>query len=92
MLFRPHLTEAQLDLGRAYTAKGRFEEAIEALKKVAASDPENDRVHYLLSVAYSKEGRRGEAQTELAAYQHLTRDRLQRTQQDVRDVSNSLDQ
>ena len=92
LLFRPHLTEAQLDLGRAYTAKGRFEEAIEALKKVAASDPENDRVHYLLSIAYSKEGRRSEAQTELAAYQHLTRDRLQRTQQDVRDVSNSLDQ
>ena len=88
----PQLTEAQLDLGRAYTAKGRYEEAITALQHVAASDPENDRVHYLLSVAYSKEGRRVEAQTELADYQRLTRDRLQRTQQDVRNVSNSLDQ
>jgi Flp pilus assembly protein TadD len=79
-------------LGRAYTAKGRYEEAITALKHVAASDPNNDRVHYLLSVVYSKEGRRAEAQTELADYQRLTRDRLQRTQQDVRNVSNSLDQ
>lgn len=88
----PQLTEAQLDLGRAYTAKGRYEEAVTALKHVAASDPDNDRVHYLLSLAYSKEGLRAEAQTELADYQRLTRDRLRRTQQDVKTLSNSLDQ
>ncbi len=88
----PRLTEAQLDLGRAYTAKGRYEDALSTLKQVVAADPGNDRVHYLLSLVYSKEGRRVEAQTELAAYQRLTRDRLQRTQQDVRSLANSLDQ
>ena len=86
----PHLTDARLDLGRAYTAKGRYQEAIATLRQVAASEPDNDRVHYLLSAAYSKQGKREEAQLELATYQRLTRRRLQRTQQDVRDASDSL--
>jgi tetratricopeptide (TPR) repeat protein len=87
----PHLIDAQLDLGRAYTADGKYEEAIATLKHVSREAPDNDRVHYLLSVVYSKEGRRADAQTEMAAYQRSTRDRLQHTQQDVRNLSNSLD-
>ena len=86
----PRLTDARLDLGRAYAAKGRYEEAIAVLKQVAVLEPDNDRVHYLLSAAYSKQGKREEAQVELATYQRLTRSRLQRTQQDVRDASDSL--
>lgn len=86
----PRLMDARLDLGRAYTAKGRYDDAIAALKQVAAAEPDNDRVHYLLSTAYAKQGKREEAQVELAAYQRLTRLRLQRTQQDVRDTSDSL--
>jgi tetratricopeptide (TPR) repeat protein len=86
----PRLTDARLDLGRAYTAKGRYEEAIAALRQVVVAEPDNDRVHYLLSSAYSKQGKRQEAQTELATYQRLTRRRLQRTQQDVRDAADSL--
>jgi hypothetical protein len=57
---------------------------------VAVSEPDNDRVHYLLSAAYSKQGKREEAQAELATYQRLTRRRLERTQQDVRDASDAL--
>jgi tetratricopeptide (TPR) repeat protein len=87
----PQLIEAQLDLGRAYTADGEYENAIASLKNVSRVDPDNDRVHYLLSIAYSKEGRRTDARSEMAAYQRLTRDRLHRTQQDVKDLSNSLD-
>lgn len=86
----PRLTDARLDLGRAYTAKARYPEAITALRQVAADEPDNDRVHYLLSTVYSKQGKRDEAQVELAAYQRLTRRRLQRTQQDVRDAADSL--
>ena len=66
------------------------QDAITALKQVAVSEPDNDRVHYLLSAAYSKQGKREEAQLELATYQRLTRSRLQRTQQDVRDASESV--
>jgi tetratricopeptide (TPR) repeat protein len=87
---RPRLTDARLDLGRAYTAKGRYQEAIANLKQVVLSEPDNDRVHYLLSIAYSKQGKREEARVELATYQRLTRRRLQRTQQDVREASDSL--
>jgi tetratricopeptide (TPR) repeat protein len=87
----PQLTDARLDLGRAYTEKGQYEDALTALKQVVHSEPGNDRVHYLLSVVYSKQGHKGEAQAELADYQRLTRERLQRTQQDIKDVSNSLD-
>lgn len=87
----PGLTDARLDLGRAYTAKGRYEDAITALKQVTVLEPDNDRVHYLLSAAYSKQGKREQAQAELATYQRLTRLRLQRTQRDVREASDSLD-
>jgi tetratricopeptide (TPR) repeat protein len=87
----PGLTDARLDLGRAYTAMGRYDEAISELKKAAQSEPDNDRVHYLLSSAYSKDGKKEQAQAELATYQRLTRERLRRTQQDVRDASDSLD-
>ena len=80
-----------MELGRAYTAAGRYQEAVAALKQVAASDPDYDRVHYLLLGAYSKLGKKEEAQAELATYQTLTRRRLQRTQQDVRDAAGSLD-
>jgi tetratricopeptide (TPR) repeat protein len=86
----PRLVDARLDLGRAYTATGRYDDAITALKQAAALEPDNDRVHYLLSTAYSKQGKREEAQAELATYQRLTRLRLQRTQQDVRNASDSL--
>ena len=86
----PQLMDARMDLGRAYTAKGRYDEAIAALKQVAVAEPDNDRVHYLLFTAYAKQGKREEAQAELATYQRLTRLRLQRTQQDVRNAADSL--
>lgn len=87
----PQLIDAQLDLGRAYTADGKFDEAIAALKKASRSEPDNDRVHYLLSIAYSKEGRRDDAQSEMSTFHRLTRDRLHRTQEDLKNLSNSLD-
>jgi predicted Zn-dependent protease len=57
---------------------------------VAAAEPENDRVHYLLAGAYAKEGNRTRAQSELAEYQRLTRRRLEDTQQDVKKAADSL--
>jgi Flp pilus assembly protein TadD len=85
------MIDLQLDLGRAYIAAGKYQKAIAALKSVSQAASDNDRVHYLLSVAYSKEGQREDARTEMAAYQRLTRDRLHRTQADVESISNSLD-
>lgn len=87
----PRLLDARLDLGRAYTAAGRYPEALSTLKQVAELEPANDRVHYLLSTVYSKQGRKEEAREELATYQRLTRQRLQQTQQDVRDATDALE-
>ena len=86
----PELSDAQLDLGRAYSAKGRYPEAVAEFRHVAAAEPDNDRVHYLLAAAYAKQGDRSHAQSELAEYQRLTRSRLQNTQQDVKNLSDSL--
>jgi tetratricopeptide (TPR) repeat protein len=86
----PELIDAKLDLGRAYSAKGRYPEAVAEFQQVAAAEPDNDRVHYLLSNAYAKQGDRSHAQSELAEYQRLTRSRLQNTQQDVKNLSDSL--
>lgn len=87
----PELAGAQFDLGRALILKGRYADAVKELQKVAAGEPDNDRVHYFLSNAYRKMGREGEAQAEMEKYQTLTRKRLERVQQDVRDVSRSLE-
>jgi predicted Zn-dependent protease len=64
--------------------------AVSELRHVAAAQPDNDRVHYLLAGAYAKQGDRSHAQAELAEYQRLTRSRLQNTQQDVKNLSDSL--
>lgn len=90
--YHPDLTDAQLDLGRAFTATGHYQDAIATLQRAATSAPDNDRVHYLLSVAYSKQGRREEAEKELETYQRLTRNRLKETQDEIRNLSNSLPQ
>lgn len=87
----PRRLDARLDLGRAYTAAGRYPEALATLKQVAELEPANDRVHYLLSTVYSKQGRKEEARAELVTYQRLTRQRLQQTQQDVRDATDALE-
>lgn len=87
----PELTEARFDLGRAMLLKGRYGDSIAVLRKVAVEDPRNDRAHYFLSKAYGKLGRNGQAQAEMAKYQDLSRKRLARVQQDVRDVSRALE-
>ena len=79
-----------MDLGRAYTAIGRYPEAVVQLEQVVAAEPDNDRVHFLLAGAYAKEGNRARAQSELATYQRLTRRRLADTQQDVKKAADSL--
>jgi predicted Zn-dependent protease len=86
----PELIDAELDLGRAYSAKGRYPEAVAEFRQVAMAEPENDRVHYLLSTAYARQGDHTHAQSELAEYQRLTRSRLRNTQQDVKNLSDSL--
>ncbi len=85
--FHPEWIDARMDLGRALAQKGRYSVAITELQKVAAADTANDRVHYLLSNALRKLGRDKEAATEMTRYQELTRQRLERAQQSVGDVT-----
>lgn len=87
----PEWTGARFDLGRALLLKGRYKDAAAALRQVAAEDPANDRVHYFLAEACRKLGRAADAQAELAKYHELTRKRLDRVQQSVRDVAHDLE-
>lgn len=87
----PEWTDARCDFGRSLLLKGSYTESIIAFQRVAAEDPPNDRVHYFLSNAFRKLGRTAEAQSEMAKYQELNRERLSRVQQEVRDVSHAVE-
>ncbi|MEO8660817.1 MAG: tetratricopeptide repeat protein [Bryobacteraceae bacterium] len=87
----PGMSAAQFDLGRALILKARYSDAVTVLLRVAAGDPENDRVHYVLANAYRKMGKAAEAQAEFAKYQELSRKRLTRVQKDIKDVTESLE-
>lgn len=52
-------------LGQAYYILRRYDEAIEALNQVLASNPAAERAHLWLAAAYAQAGRRDEAQWEL---------------------------
>jgi tetratricopeptide (TPR) repeat protein len=87
----PGMTAAEFDLGRALVLKARYSDAVNVLLRVAAADPDNDRVHYVLANAYRKMGKAPEAQAEFAKYQELSRKRLTRVQKDIKDVTESLE-
>jgi tetratricopeptide (TPR) repeat protein len=86
----PDWIDGRFDLGRALVLKARYADAVIELKKVAAADPTNDRVHYLLSNALRKLGHSQDADAEMAKYQDLTRQRLQRAQDAARKASESV--
>ena len=88
----PDLAEARFDLGRAYLEDQQHASAVTELESYARIDPGNDRVHYLLGNAYRGLGRMDDARREFQTYQELSRQRLRNVQQDVRSVSDDVNQ
>ena len=61
---------SHVGLGRAYAAKGKFDEAIKQYQKAMEIDPTNANAHYYMAVALFYLGKRDEARVEIdKAYQ-----------------------
>ena len=88
----PDVAEARFDLGRAYLEDLQHASAATELEAYARTDPGNDRVHSLLGNAYRGLGRMDDARREFQTYQELSQQRLRRVQQDVRSVSEDVNQ
>jgi tetratricopeptide (TPR) repeat protein len=74
----PGMLVAQQDLGKAYMSKEQYQEAIARFNTVAARDPEDEGIHYLLSGAYKKSGRLQEASAELKKFSELRQRKVDR--------------
>ncbi|HEX5421907.1 MAG TPA: tetratricopeptide repeat protein [Candidatus Acidoferrales bacterium] len=63
--------EADLGLGMALNAEGKYQEAIPPLQKYIAGVPDDAAGHYQLAMAYARTGHRDEAEHELARQREL---------------------
>ena len=62
----PTFTEAMHGLARAYQDLERFDEAIQAARRIAELDPDDVLAHTSLSILYQKKGMIAEAEAESA--------------------------
>jgi tetratricopeptide (TPR) repeat protein len=65
----PKLGEAYVQIGILYSARGAFDQAIQAHKKAIAVAPDLSEAHYRLSLAYKRIGEEAKAHREFQAYQ-----------------------
>lgn len=61
--------EADLALGVALNAAGKYPQAIPPLEKYAQGEPDNPAGHYQLAIAYARTGRQQDAQRQMALQQ-----------------------
>ncbi len=72
-------TEAYLGLGRALLAVNKPSEAVNALERAAALQPDNPASHFLLANAYRKAGRPADAERAMAAHKAALEKAQQKT-------------
>src|SRR5947207_13198835 len=68
---RPGLMEAQKALGQAWMGKQDFARALAPLQAVAASEPEDDQIHFLLAQAWRGLGKPEKAAKEMQLHQQI---------------------
>jgi tetratricopeptide (TPR) repeat protein len=68
---RSNYADAHYQLGKIYNERGETEKAIERLEAAANADAKKDYIHYQLSIAYRKAGRKTDADRALKLYQEL---------------------
>ena len=68
---RPHFVEAQIGLGKVFTAKNEPRKALDYLLDAEGSDPQNEIVHFRLALAYRKMGAKADAEREYKAFQEI---------------------
>jgi len=67
--------EARVTLGRAQVKAGRFSEAVENLTRAAELAPNNPEPHYQLAIAYSRLGKKAEAERASARVKEINSQR-----------------
>jgi tetratricopeptide (TPR) repeat protein len=70
--------DAFLGLGLSLNSASRFAEAIPALEKAVKLEPENPAGHFQLTIAYTRAGRKQDAEREMAIYQQTSEKELKR--------------
>jgi tetratricopeptide (TPR) repeat protein len=68
---RPHFVEAQIGLGKVFTAKNEPRKALDYLLDAERSDPQNEIVRFRLALAYRKMGATADAEREYKAFQEI---------------------
>jgi Flp pilus assembly protein TadD len=64
--------DAYLGLGASLLSAKRFSEAIAPLQTAVKLEPQNPGAHYNLAVAFSRSGRKEEADKEFAVHRQMT--------------------
>ncbi len=67
-----NFSDAYLGLGTSLLQLKRFPEAIAALETTVKLEPRNPNAHYSLAMAYSRAGRKQDAEKEFAIHQQMT--------------------
>lgn len=70
---KPSLVDARRALGKALLDAGKAAQALEHLRRVAAENPEDEQVHFLLAQAYRALGKPDEAAREMKIHQEVLR-------------------
>ena len=73
--------DAYLGLGQALFSSKKYPEAIPPLETAVKLEPQNPATHYSLAMAYSRAGRKQEAEKEFAIHREMTQKQPQDTQQ-----------
>ncbi|MBV8773684.1 MAG: tetratricopeptide repeat protein [Deltaproteobacteria bacterium] len=73
--------DAYLGLGQSLISTKKYSEAIQPLEMAVKLEPQNPATHYNLATAYSRAGRRQEAEKEFAIHRQMTQKQPQDTAQ-----------
>jgi len=73
--------DAYLGLGQSLISTKKYSEAIEPLETAVKLEPQNPATHYNLATAYSRTGRKQDAEKEFAIHRQMTQKEPQETAQ-----------
>jgi tetratricopeptide (TPR) repeat protein len=78
----PNFADAFIGLGRSLIADRKFSEAVAPLEQAVKLQPQNPATHYHLAIAYSRVGRKEEAERESLAFRQ-TSEKARQMKQDI---------
>jgi cytochrome c-type biogenesis protein CcmH/NrfG len=78
----PYFADAHIGWGRSLISDRKFEEAVKPLEHAVKLQPENPAARYHLAIAYSRTGRKQEAERESEAFKQAS-EKARQMKQDV---------